>query len=57
MVKLLLSHFQNQITFENANWKTEKKKKYWSRIILIRDFFTEVIYYAIQNIWKEYRIA
>ena len=27
MVKLLLSHFQNQITFENANWKTEKKKK------------------------------
>ena len=41
MVKLLLSHFQNQITFENTNWKTEKKKNidlesYSSEISLLK---------------------
>ena len=37
--------------------KTKKKKKCSSRIIVIRDFFIEMIYYVIQNIWKEYRQA
>ena len=39
-----------QITFEITDWKTEKVKC-WSRIIVIRDFFIEMIYYTIHNIW------
>ena len=30
-----------------------KKTKCWSRIIVIRDFFIEIKYHTIQNIWKE----
>ena len=36
-----------QITFEITNWKTEEPS-------VIRDLFIEMIYYTIQNIWKEY---
>ena len=41
MVKLLLCHFQNQITFENTNWKTGKKQNidlesYSSEISLLK---------------------
>ena len=32
------------------NWK---KTKCWSRIIVICDFFIEMKYCTIQNIWKE----
>ena len=42
-----------QTTFEITDLKTEKKTKCWSRIIVIRDFFIEMKYYTIQNIWKE----
>ena len=33
-------------------WKL-KKTGCWSRFIVIRDFFIEMKYYTIQNIWKE----
>ena len=33
------------------NWK--KKTGCWSRFKVIWDFFIEIKYYAIQNIWKE----
>ena len=33
------------------NWK--KKTKCWPRIIVIRDFFIEMKYGTIQNIWEE----
>ena len=54
---VLLSNYElkvkkYQITFEITNWKTEKPKC-WSRIMVIRDFFIEMIYYTIQNIWYE----
>ena len=32
------------------NWK---KTEYWSRFIVIRDFFIEMKYYIIQNISKK----
>ena len=34
-------------------WKLKKKTECWSRFIVIRDFFIEMKYYTIQNIWKE----
>ena len=42
-----------QITFEITDLKTEKKKQCWSRFIVIWDFFIEIEYYTIQNIWKQ----
>ena len=42
-----------QITFEITDLKTENNPECWSRFIVIRDFFNEMKYYAIQNIWKE----
>ena len=42
-----------QITFEITDLKTDKKTECWSRFIVIRDFFIEMKYYTIQNIWKE----
>ena len=41
-----------QITFEITDLKTEKKTEYWSRFIVIRDFFIEMKY-LIQNISKK----
>ena len=42
-----------KITFEITALKTEKKTVYCSRFIVIRDFFTEMKYYTIQNIRRE----
>ena len=43
-----------KIKFEITDLKTEKEKTvYWSRFIVIRDFFTEMKYYTIQNIRRE----
>ena len=52
MDELLFSHVR-VMKFEITNLKTEKKAKCWSRIIVIQDFFIEMKYYTIQNIWKE----
>ena len=42
-----------QIKFEITDLKTGKKTECWSRSIVIRDFFIEMNYYTIQDIWKE----
>ena len=41
-----------QIKFEITDLKTGRKKC-WSRFVAIRDFFVEMKYYTIKNIWKE----
>ena len=59
MGELLFSHFRVMKIWKISNlirnyWlKNWKKTKCWSRIIVIWNFFTEMKYYTIQNIWKE----
>ena len=57
MGELLFSHVQVTKIWKISNyvWNywLENWKKKDSRFIVIRDFFIEMKYYAIQNIWKE----
>ena len=55
MGKILFSHAR--VTLSNYNWnywlENWKETECWSRFIVFREFFTEMKYYTIQNIWKE----
>ena len=55
MGELLFSHVQVMKIWKISNYWLEnwKKTKCWSRITVIQDFFIEMKYYTIQNIWKE----
>ena len=59
MGEILFSHVQVTKIWKISNYiwnywlENWKKTECWSRFIVIRDFFIEMKYYTIQNIWKE----